>query len=59
MRRIHFEQTMITRKVTIVRQTEMSVRVATNQKSVVLSERKDAAFVWAGGNFQVDLHGGD
>ena len=37
----------------------MSLRIATNQKSVVLSERKDAAFVWAGGDFQIDLHAGD
>ena len=36
----------------------MSIRVATNQKSVVLSERKDAAFVWAVCDFQIDLHVG-
>lgn len=36
----------------------MSVRVATNQKSVVLGERKDAAFIWTGCDFQMDLHAG-
>jgi hypothetical protein len=56
MRRIHFEQAMITREVTIVRQTEMSLRVATDQKGVVLGERKDAAFVRAGRDFQINLH---
>ena len=34
----------------------MRVRVATNQKGVVLSKRKDAAFVRAGCDFQIDLH---
>ena len=34
----------------------MSFRAAANQKGVVLSERKDAAFVRAGCDFQIDLH---
>ena len=34
----------------------MSFRAAANQKGVVLSERKDAAFVRAGCDFQIYLH---
>ena len=36
----------------------MRVRIATDQKRVVLSERKDATFVRAGCDFQIDLHRG-
>src|ERR1700752_2052443 len=36
----------------------MRVGTATDQKAVVLSKRKDAAFVRAGGDFQIDLHWG-
>ena len=36
----------------------MRVRTATDQEAVVLSERKDAAFVRACCDFQIDLHWG-
>jgi hypothetical protein len=58
VRRVHLEQAVITREVAIVRQAEMRVRIATDQKRVVLSEGKDAAFVRAGCDFQIDLHYG-
>lgn len=56
VRWIHLEQTMITGEKTIVGQAKMSFRISTDQEAVVLRERKDAAFVWAGSDFQVDLH---
>ena len=34
----------------------MSVGTATNQEAVVLIERKYTAFVWAGCDFQINLH---
>ena len=34
----------------------MSIRTAADQESVVLCKRKDAASVWPGRDFQVDLH---
>src|SRR6185436_4875262 len=49
---------MIAREVTIVWQAQVRVGTATNQKAVVLSERKDAAFVRASCDFQIDLHWG-
>ena len=58
VRRVHFEQAMITREVAILRQTEMSVGTAPDQKAVVLSERKDPAFVRTGCDFQIYLHRG-
>src|SRR5262245_14730637 len=56
MRRIHFQQAVMTREIPVVRQTEVSIRTAADQKAIVLCKRKDAAFVWAGCDFQIDLH---
>jgi hypothetical protein len=56
MRWIHFQQAVMTREITVVRQTEVSVRAAADQKAVVLCKRKDAASIWAGRDFQIDLH---
>src|SRR6185369_4598554 len=56
VRWVHLEQTMITREVSIVRQTKMSIITAADQKSVVLSKGKDATFIRAGCDFQIDLH---
>ena len=47
---------MITREISIVRQTEMSLRITTDQEGVVLREGKNAALVRAGSDFQIDLH---
>ena len=58
MRRIHLEEAVIAREIPIVRQTKMSLRIPTDQKGVVLRERKNAALVRAGGDFQIDLHCG-
>ena len=41
-----------------MRQAQVRVRTTTNQEAVVLSERKDAAFVRACCDFQIDLHEG-
>ena len=56
MRRIYFEQTVVARKVAIVRQEEMGVAATSDQKAVVLREGKNAALVRAGSDFQVYLH---
>src|SRR6185369_2743241 len=56
MRRIHLEQTMMTREKPIVGQVEMCVGTAPDQKAVVLRERKNLAPVWAGCDFQIYLH---
>ena len=49
---------MVAREESIVGQAEVSVGVPADQKSIVLSKRKNAASVRAGGDFQVDLHYG-
>ena len=58
MRRIHFEQAMVAREISIVWQAQVSLRIATDQEGVVLGKRKNAALVRTGYDFQIDLHFG-
>ncbi len=58
VRRVHLQQTMITREVAILGQIEMGFGTAPDQKAVMLGERKDPAFVRTGCDFQIYLHRG-